>query len=81
MTGQLVFGGLEAETVGRVFSFGMVLRAADLLPLNEDGYWEKPWKWEPEYQAWIAAGSPEAPEGGEEESPAWADFVRRANNP
>lgn len=81
MTDRPLVAGQEAETVGRVYTFGMILRAADLLPLNEDGYWEKPWKWEPEYQAWIAAGSPEAPEDGDEESPAWTDFVHRANNP
>ena len=52
----------ERVTIGKIFSFAVVLRAADLMPLDEDEYWERPWKWSTEYEAWTAAGKPWPPE-------------------
>lgn len=48
----------ERETVGRVYEFGLVLRAAGLMPADEGEYFERPWKWQPEYESWLGAGMP-----------------------
>ena len=75
-------GGPERGTVARVYGFMVVLRAADLSPLDEDEYWERPWKWDREYRHWIAAGRPDAPDlvaevtGRAVASLAWERFVR-----
>lgn len=62
-----------------VFDFARILRAADLMPADEDEYWEKPWKWDPEHQAWIDAGEPAPPEHtGAPASLAWRRFLRAA---
>ncbi|MDA0250742.1 MAG: hypothetical protein O2892_07785 [Actinomycetota bacterium] len=64
-----------------VFDFACILRAADLMPANEDEYWEKPWKWDPEHQAWIAAGEPAPPDAaGAPAALAWRRFLRDAAN-
>ena len=62
-----------------VYDFARILRAADLMPDDEDEYWEKPWKWDAEHQAWIAAGEPAPPEQAEAPaSLAWRRFLRAA---
>lgn len=69
-------GGLTwSDFSGPVFTFARVLRAAALMPDDEDEYWGGPHKWEPEHQLWIAAGQPEPPAPA---TPllAWERFVR-----
>jgi len=61
-----------------VFDFACVLRDAELMPDDEDEYWEKPWHWEREHQLWLDAGKPSSPELGEPASLAWERFVRAA---
>ena len=39
-----------------VFNFACVLRAADLMPDDENEYWEKPQKWDREHRLWTEAG-------------------------
>jgi hypothetical protein len=50
--------GADRDVVARLFNFAVVLRAAGLMPRDEDEYWERPWKWDPEYRAWTAHGQP-----------------------
>jgi len=50
--------GIDRDVVARLFNFAVVLRAAGLMPRDEDEYFERPWKWDPEYRAWIAHGQP-----------------------
>ena len=55
-----------------VTEFGRLLYEADILdiaPLIMD-YFEKPWKWTPEHEAWVALDRP-TPEGGD-----WDRFIR-----
>lgn len=52
----------DRPVTDRVFGFYEVLYAADLLPPNPADYFEKPWKWQPEYEAWVAAGRPPVPD-------------------
>jgi hypothetical protein len=59
-----------------VFDFAQILRAAGLMPSDEDEYWEKPWKWDPERQAWVAAGEPSPPAPTAPQSLAWRRFLR-----
>lgn len=59
-----------------VYDFAQILRAADLMPDDEDEYWEKPWKWNDEHQGWIAAGEPCPPRLGEPETLTWRRFLR-----
>jgi hypothetical protein len=49
----------------------LILRAAGAMPPNEDEYWERPWKWNDEYQAWLEQGKPDYIEDEE----AFARFV------
>ncbi|OBG15012.1 hypothetical protein B7435_23920 [Mycolicibacterium peregrinum] len=58
-----------------VWDFAQVLRAADLMPSDEDEYWGKPHKWDPEHQLWDAAGCPCEPDGGEPMSLGWRRFL------
>jgi hypothetical protein len=51
----------ERDTISKLFWFATILRAASLMPPNEDEYWERPWKWTPEYQSWVAHGQPDPP--------------------
>lgn len=72
----------EREVATRLFDFAEVLRAADLMPPDEDEYFERPWKWDGEYQAWIESGSPPIPDliaeatGRSPVSLPWERFVR-----
>jgi len=61
-----------------VFRFAEVLRAADLMPEEEDGYWEKPWKWSAEHQLWVDVGEPVAPGPDAPATLAWERFTRGA---
>ena len=58
-----------------VVTFGGVLADIDTLTSARDVlyYFEKPWKWTPEYEAWTAHGRPLAP--GEYD---WAGFLAAA---
>lgn len=61
-----------------VFDFARVLRAANLMPHDEDQYWEKPWKWDTVREAWIASGEPSPPAPTAPPSLAWRRFLREA---
>lgn len=73
---QALISSQEREIVDRVFTFAVILREADLMPPDEDEYFERPWKWDREYQAWVRAGRPQPPEGTTDLS--WERFVRSA---
>lgn len=75
MTQQLIAPG-ERDTIDRVFSFALILRAAAAMPLDEDEYFERPWKWDGEYQIWLRHGSPAVPDYTEPANLAWERFVR-----
>lgn len=64
--------GHERETVDRLYGFALILRAACLMPDDEDGYWERPWKWDIEYRAWLRHDCPEEGDAG------FAAFVEEA---
>ena len=61
-----------------VFDFACVLRDADLMPDDEDEYWEAPRKWDREHHLWVDAGEPTSPDDGSPASLAWERFVREA---
>jgi hypothetical protein len=64
----------ERHTIAKVFTFAEILRAADLMPHDEDEYFERPWKWGREHQAWVAAGRPRPPEDDSTVG-VWEEFV------
>jgi len=67
----------ERHVINRVFGFACVLRAAGLMPPDEDEYFERPWKWGREYVAWQEAGKPEIPDPASDTTDlAWERFVR-----
>ena len=68
--------GDERSVVQRVFEFAQILQGANAMPLDEDEYWEKPWKWQPEYEKWLSLGQPWPPEDGNPTSLMWEKFVR-----
>lgn len=53
----------DRAAISRVFEFALILRQAGLMPPDEDEYFERPWKWQPEYEAWLSAGYPACPDG------------------
>ena len=55
-------GPHDHVVLARVFDFATILRSAGLMPPDEFDYFEKPWKWQPEYEAWLAAGCPAPPD-------------------
>lgn len=59
-----------------VYDFAVVLRDAEVMPDDEDEYWEKPRKWDAEHQLWIDAGSPSCPDVGDPPSVGWQRFLR-----
>lgn len=61
----------DRAVIAKVYSFGMILHAASALPPDEREYWEKPWKWQPEYEIWLDSGSPN------EDDEGWDAFVTR----
>ena len=68
-----------ADLSAEVFRFALALRGAGLMPDDEDEYWERPHKWEPEHARWVAAGGPPPPENpGAPQELAWERFVRSA---
>jgi len=70
----------EREVVGRVYEFGLVLRAAGLMPADEGEYFERPWKWQGEYESWLGAGRPWPGEaGGSLADMRWDRFVTNAS--
>lgn len=69
----------ERGTVVRVFEFAEVLRAADLMPLDEDEYFERPWKWQTEYEVWTDCGCPSIPDPSGPNVLRWELFVRQAH--
>lgn len=71
---EALIGTQEREIVDRVFGFAVILREADAMPPDEDEYFERPWKWDREYQAWVRAGRPQPPEGTADLS--WERFLR-----
>jgi hypothetical protein len=71
-------GWAWSDFSGPVFAFACVLRAADLMPDDEDEFWEKPWRWDHIHLLWFQAGQP-AGGGGAAASLAWERFVRAAN--
>lgn len=75
MTHQLVTL-TQRDVIDRVFTFALVLRAADAMPPDEDEYFERPWKWDGEYQIWQRHGSPDVPEYGKPADLSWERFVR-----
>ena len=64
-----------ADLSAEVFRFALALRHAGMMPDDEDEYWERPHKWEPEHARWVAAGEPRP--GGPDDL-AWERFVRSA---
>lgn len=72
----------ERVTVHRVFEFFEVLTAADAMPPDPAEYFERPWKWDREYQTWRECGSPPVPDligeatGRTPKSIAWERFLR-----
>ena len=60
---------IERPIIDRVYGFAEILRSASAMPPDEDEYWERPWKWTPEYDAWVGVGSPEPG------SSAWGRFL------
>lgn len=58
-TQKTLITNAECATAQRLFDFLLILRAAMSSPSNEDEYWEKPWKWDREYQMWLEHGQPE----------------------
>jgi hypothetical protein len=60
-----------------VFNFACVLRAADLMPDDEND-WEKPQKWDREHRLWTEAGEPANPSVGAPAPLAWERFLRAA---
>jgi hypothetical protein len=60
-----------------VVSFARVLVDAEWLDTSGEviDYFERPWKWSPEYGVWIQAGRPTAAEGGVGVG-VWDAFVR-----
>jgi hypothetical protein len=53
------------ERPGLVLLFGRILAAYyDWETRDVFYYFEKPWKWTPEYERWIALGCPESPKPG-----------------
>lgn len=69
-------GHFWSEFSRPVWDFAQVLRAADLMPFNEDEYWEEPHKWDPEHQLWVDAGCPREPDSGCPISLGWQRFLR-----
>lgn len=61
-----------------VFEFANILREAELMPDDEDEYWEKPRKWSNAHQIWIAAHKPTPPQDNTAPSLPWERFVRGA---
>ncbi|SUA31457.1 Uncharacterised protein [Mycolicibacterium fortuitum] len=61
-----------------VWDFAQVLRAADLMPLDEDEYWEEPHKWDREHQLWHATGRPHQPPFDGPISLEWNRFLHAA---
>lgn len=61
-----------------VYGFAVVLRAADLIPDDEDEYWEKPYRFDRVRELWMQAGEPVVPQSGAVVSLAWERFVRSA---
>ncbi|MFV8233988.1 hypothetical protein [Mycolicibacterium fortuitum] len=59
-----------------VFDFAVVLRDAEVMPYDEDEYWDKPHKWDREHQLWLDAGSPSCPDPGEPPTLSWQRFLR-----
>lgn len=76
MTDQQLIAPGERDTIDRLFDFALVLRAAAAMPPDEDEYWEKPWKWDDEYQIWLRHGSPRLPEYRQPVNLSWERFVR-----
>lgn len=62
-----------------VFTFACVLREADLMPDDEDEYWEKPRRWDHVHQLWVDAGKPAGPRDGAPASLTWERFIRAAS--
>lgn len=59
-----------------VVTFGGILHAIDSLSSAQDVlyYFEKPWKWTPEYEAWTQHGRPTEPGAHD-----WDGFVDEAS--
>lgn len=57
-----------------VYRFALILRAADLMPPNEDEYWERPEKWHLEWKAWQRHNHPCPPED-DVTTLSWERFV------
>lgn len=54
------------DDYGKVLEFGAILVAADVLPDRHEVlyFFEKPWKWDREWQLWHSRGNPEPPIAG-----------------
>ena len=70
-TQKTLITNAECATAQRLYDFMLVLRAAGAMPPDEDEYWERPWKWNTEYQAWLERGQPDYIDNEE----AFARFV------
>jgi len=67
----------EREVVARIYNFALILREAGVLPDSHvaDEYFERPWKWNTEYQLWLQAGSPSPPDFPHFLDAEWFPFV------
>jgi hypothetical protein len=71
----------DRGTIEKVYEFGLILSLAGAMPPNMLDYFERPWKWEPEYFKWVDAGKPYPPEAGGsphaagDDDSAWESFV------
>lgn len=72
--------GNERDTIAKVFNFAVVLRAASAMPHDEDEYFERPWKWDREYQTWLRFDAPWPPEHGDTTQNRWDAFVNAVND-
>ncbi|MBE5502472.1 hypothetical protein [Mycobacteroides abscessus] len=76
---ELIANGWAWSDFSRpVFEFATVLRDAELMPDDEDEYWEKPRKWSKAHQIWIDANKPGPPQDNAAPSLPWERFVRDA---
>ena len=66
----------DHRVIEKVYEFGLILHLAGAMPPNVLDYFEKPWKWEPEYFKWVEAGKPYPPEASSPDDVAtWESFV------
>lgn len=60
----------ERATIDKIYGFAEILREAAAMPPDENEYFERPWKWTLEYEAWAAAEKPQP------DDPGWPKFLQ-----